>query len=485
MSSVRTSLAYSLVDNYLGVVLQLASTLIISRLLTPDEVGIFAVAAVLAALASTFRDFGVAEYLIQAKELTAERIRAALAANIAISWFMAAVMTGSSGWVADFYRQPGIAEVMRVQAISFLLIPFGAVTIAFFRRELNYRPIFIANLMANISTFFVAVGAALAGLGYMSLAWSSLAGVLVTVLASLFMRPKTFPRWPSFSGIAEVIAFGKHASGIYLFGQIGKGAPEAIIGRALDMASVAFFSRANGLLELFNRTVLRAVLPVCLPYFSEAARSGAGVKSGYLKASSLLTGIGWPFFAVMGLLAFSAVRILYGPQWMPAVALAQILCVVGMLELPYYLATEVMIAQGRVDQSNRLQFFVQSLRVLGLMLAFPFGLVGACWGLVAAGALGAVVSHRFLHQTIGLRFSDVLKTLAPGVAVAAATATGPALVLSLTAQTEFNYLLVFAGCSLLALLTWLPALRLLRHPLWQEVAGVARQVSKKLRPAAH
>ena len=159
------------------------------------------------------------------------------------------------------------------------------------------------------------------------------------------------------------------------------------------MASVAFFSRANGLLEIFNKTVLRAVLPVCLPYFSQSVRLGAGTKGGYLKATSLLTGIGWPFFLVIGLLAYSAVRILYGPQWIPAVLLAQTLCVAAVLELPYFLATEAMIAEGRVDQSNRLQFWVQGLKVCGLLLAFPYGLEGACWGVVAASGLGALSGY--------------------------------------------------------------------------------------------
>ena len=65
-----------------------------------------------------------------------------------------------------------------------------------------------------------------------------------------------------------MVQFGKHAIGIYFFGQIGKSAPEAVIGRALDMASVAYFSRANGLMEIFNRSVLRAALPLCLPSVS-------------------------------------------------------------------------------------------------------------------------------------------------------------------------------------------------------------------------
>jgi len=480
MSSVRRSLAFSLADSYLGLVLQLASTLIISRLLTPTEIGIFSVAAVLAALASTFRDFGVAEYLIQEKNLTPEKIRAALTANIAISWLMAVLLFASSGAVAAFYRQPGIAEVMRILAVSFLLIPFGAVTMAYFRRELNYQPIFIAGLLANLTSFAVAVGAALAGMGYLSLAWSSLAGVVVTVIVSVIARPKDFPRWPGLKGLRDVAQFGKHASGIYFVGQIGKSAPEAVIGRALDMASVAFFSRANGLMEIFNKTVLRAAVPVCLPYFSQAARANQETRVGYLKATSLLTGVGWPFFLYIGLVAYSTIRLLYGPQWMPSVPLAQILCFVAILELPYYLAGEVMIAEGRVDQSNRLQFLVQSLRLLSLVLAFPFGLTGVCWGLVGAALGGACISHRFLHRIIGLRLIDAIRAYASSAYVALISIMPPLLVISYTGQTEENFLWVFVGCSLLMAVSWLCAIKFFGHPFWAEITFITGKLKNRL-----
>ncbi|MBK8401740.1 MAG: lipopolysaccharide biosynthesis protein [Propionivibrio sp.] len=467
-------------DSYLGVALQLASTLVISRLLTPTEIGIFSVAAVLAALASAFRDFGVAEYLIQEKNLTTEKIRAALTANIAISWLMAIVLFASSDMVASFYREPGIAEVMRILSVNFLLIPFGAVTMAYFRRELNYRPIFIAGLLANITSFAVATAAAFAGMGFMSLAWSSLAGTIVNVVVSIIARPKNFPRWPGLKGLAEVAHFGKHASGIYFVGQIGRSAPEAVIGRALDMASVAFFSRANGLMALFNKTVLAAVLPVCLPYFSQAARANQETKIGYLKATSLLAVIGWPFFMYMGLIAFSAIRLLYGPQWLQSVLLAQILCVVAILELPYYLGSEVMIAEGRIDQSNRLQFILQSLRLASLALVFPFGLPGACWGLVAAALCGAFVSHQFLHQIIGLNLSDVIRSIAPSAYAALISMVPPLLLVLFTGQTEKNHIYVFMGSGLVMAVSWLAALKFLRHPFWEEIDRLVGQIRKKL-----
>lgn len=480
MSSVRRSLAYSLADNYLGMLLQLISTLLISRLLTPDEIGIFAIAAVLATLASTFRDFGVAEYLIQAKELTHERIRAALAANIVLSWGMALMMFFGRDAVAGFYHdKQGIADVMGVLALNFVLIPFGAVTMAYFRRELNYQPIFLIGLSANITSFVVAMTLAVAGFGYMSMAWSSLAGVIVTVGLSILMRPADFPRWPALAGIGEVIEFGKHASGIYLFSQVGKSAPEAIIGKARDMADVAFFSRANGLMEIFNRTVLRSVLPLCLPYFSQAVREGGDTRTGYLKAVTLLTAIGWPFFLVMGVLAYAAIRILYGEQFLTSVPLAQILCLAAVLELPYFIAGEVMIAMGRIDQSNKLQFIVQGLRLSCLLLVFPFGLVGACWGLVGAAALGALVSQQILRRIIGLRFRDLM-TACSGSAVVALLTMAPSVVLIISVGIdEHNYLRLSMAAGALSVAVWLFALRGTRHPFWDEVARLAAQVRQR------
>lgn len=479
LNSVRRSLVFSLADSYLGVALQLVSGLIIARLLTPAEIGIFSVAAVFAALASYFRDFGVGEYLIQEKSLTTEKIRAALAANIGVSWLMAALLFFSSGPVAEFYRQHEVATVMQIQSVNFLLIPFGAVSMAYFRRALNYRPMFVAGLLSNTTSFVVATAAALAGFGYLALAWSSLAGVAVSIGYAVAVRPKDFPVWPSLAGLREVVSFGKHAIGIYFLGQVGRSAPEAVIGRALDMASVAFFSRANGLMEIFNRTVLRAAIPICLPYFAQEARAGQRTAEGYLKATTMLTGIGWPFFIFIGVIAYSAIRVLYGGQWIPSVPLAQILCVVSILELPYSLATEVMIAEGRIDQSNKLQFVVQGLRVASLALVFPFGLTGACWGLALSALAGTVASHRFLHQIIGLRFRETVRACIPSGAVTVLAAVPSLFVALFIEQTEANYLAVFAGCSLATGVAWMVSLKICKHPFWNEVVTIFEKMRQR------
>lgn len=473
MGSVRKSLLAQLANSYLGLVLQVVSAAIIARLLTPTEIGIFSVAAVLMAMAGHFREFGLSEYIIQEKDLTDDKVRAAFAMNLIISWSTSAVLVASSWTVADFYRHAGVGEIMRLQALSFALVPFGAVTNAYFQRTLNYRPILISGICANLVSFAVAIACAFAGLSYMSLAWSSFANVVVSIAVTQWFRPASFPHLPSLRGIGQVASFSKHAMGIYFFGQLGKSAPEAVIGRVLDMASVAFFSRANGLSEIFNRTVLRAALPICLPYFAQAARMGQSTAQGFLKATALLTGVAWPFFAAIGIMAFSTIRLLYGSQWGEATSLAQILTLAALVELPYWLTKEVLIAEGRVELANRLQFITQALRLAGLALVFPFGLSGACWGLVGAALVNAAVAQRDLRQTTQMRFLDLVKVCKSSAWVTLGVALPLISIAWLFPQRESNFLPFLLTCGPLAAALWLAGLWLTRHPFWHELVQLA------------
>jgi len=481
LTKIRRSLAYSIADSYLALPLQVIGTMIISRLLTPTETGVYAVAAVFSSLASTFRDFGITEYLIQEKELTAEKIRAALSVNIAFSWAMGLLLFFAAPRAANFYQTQGIEEIMRLQAFNFLLIPFGAVTLANFRRQLDFRPIFIASLWANLTTFFVSTFCALQGLGYMSLAWASLAGVIVTVGTSLWYRPTDFPKWPGIKGIGRVIRFGKFASGVYVFGQLGKGAPEMIIGRAQDMAGVALFSRANGLVEIFNRTVLRSIMPVCMPYFAKNNRDHGGIINVYLMSISLLTVIGWPFLAFVGIVAYSAVRIMYGPQWTASVPLAQILCVAGAIELIHCLAKEALMACGDVRRSSFLEIGIQTSRVAGLIAVIPFGLSGACWGLLLAAVFGATLSQWNLARAIGLRTRDVVRSCLPSFYITFFSIAPVALWVNVEGINEGNFLsFAFVGGAITVTL-WLLALRFFQHTLWKEVTALAQKLISKYR----
>ena len=482
--SVRRSLLLSLADSYLGLVLQIASTVILSRILSPADIGVFAIAAVFAALASMFRDFGVAEYLIQEHELTPDKIRAALALNIAASWSMACLLWIGAPFAADFYREAGVGHVMTVQAMSLLIVPFGAVSMAWFRRELNYRPILIANVSSSIVSFLVSTILALRGWGYMSLAWAGLAGIATSVALAVWFRPREFPRWPGLKCLSQVFHFSKFASAIYLIGQAGKGAPELIIGRVRNAEDVGYFSRGYGLVEMFNRLLMKPVMQVCMPYFASSDRQTGAVSPAYIRSVSLLTAAGWPFLAVMAAMAFAAIRLVYGEQWLSAVPLAQVLCLAAAVELVFVMSREALLAKGCASRANTLQIQITALQVLGLGAVVPWGLVGATWGLVLAAMGGLALSQYHLRRGIHLAGTELFRACLPSLALTVFTAGPLTLATQLVPITVGNFIAWAAVSVVVAVPSWLLGLRLLRHPLWDELAAIAGRFRSRPKSAA-
>lgn len=471
----------SLADSYLMLVLQVASTMVIARVLTPAEIGIFAIAAVFSSLASMFRDFGVAEYMIQERELTSDKISAALALNIIVSWSMAAAMYSGSWIVADFYGNAGVGTVMRIQAIGFLLVPFGAVTMAWFRREMNFRPILICNVSGNLTAFVVSVGMALLGFGYISLACSTVASIAVTVAISIGYRPATFPRWPTLRGMAPVFNFSKYVTSMWIVGQAGKGAPELIIGRASGVVDVAMFSRANGLLEMFNRLVMRSVTHVGMPYFAQSEREDGSLAAAYVRTVSLVTAVGWTFFAFLGIAAFAAVRIVYGSQWDAAVPVAQILCIAGAVDLVHALARDALLVRGRAREGNRLQLVLVANQILGLLMIVPFGLHGAAWGYTVAAVVNMFITQGCLVRWIGLKTSDLVRACLPSFLLCVLS-VAPAAVWALHQGVNVSNFLIFGlGAGGLTAVCWLAVLHAIRHPLVEELRPLKRRVAGWLR----
>jgi O-antigen/teichoic acid export membrane protein len=481
VSAVRSSLLLSAANSYVGLVLQVAGTAIIARILTPLEAGVFAVASVFAALGSTFRDFGVAEYLIQKKQVEPKDLQACFAVNLAASGLVGLLLLACAPAVGNFYGDPGVGAVMRVQALNFFLIPFGAVTLAWFRREMDFTPIFHASMASSLIQFVVSVGLAVRGHGYMALAWGSFAGVAITVVVAMWHRPKWFPRWPGLAGTSEVVHFGKFASSVFVAGQLSNGAPELTIGKLSGLADAGLYSRAVGVIGMFERLIGQAVAPVCLPYLARGVREQGTVVPSLSLTTTLVTGVGWPFVLFLALSAFPAVRIMYGPQWMAAVPVAQVLCVALAAEMIFRFGNQALFSLGKAREANRLQFIQLGLRLMGLSLVIPFGLMGAAAGLLLAAICGTFASAAALRNAAGYTWRHVWEACRKSLAVAALACAPYAIVVVFWSASEANFVRHFLVGAGLTALAWALAARALDHPVWPEVVRVAAGLLVRLR----
>lgn len=472
MTSVRKALALTVASNSTGILLQLVVTMVLSRLLTPTEIGVYAVAAVLSGLAGVLRDFGVGEYMIQEKSLTDEKIRAAITANIVVSWTVSAILLLAASPVAAFYGEPGVGNVLNVLALSFLFTPFGAVAMAYLRREMRFHAMYWGTLVSGVGGGGTAIALAYNGFGYMSLAWSSLVSSILLVVVSLVLRPAHLPFLPGLKGLREVVRFGTHMTGTYAFAHLGRGAPDLIIGRLLDMASVGLFSRAGGAIELVHRFIVRGIRPVMLPYYSARLREGEDLKHGYLKSVTFVTGVTWPALAILGFMAYPAIRLLYGEQWVASVPLMQVLCAAFAIEVAFLTASEILIAAGAVAASSRLQFTTQAIRIVAIIAGATFGLLATSLALLVSAAVNAVVVENILRRVIRIGWQELLAACRPSIAPTLLAALPACGLLVTYGVDEKNYLWVAAVAAFIGIPAWLLGLLLQGHPLGSEVAGI-------------
>ncbi|MES3020537.1 MAG: oligosaccharide flippase family protein [Pseudomonadota bacterium] len=473
MNGTRGALAYSFVEKYALVLLALAGAMILSRLLTPDEIGVVSVGAVLLGIVHVLRDFGVGQYVVQARRLDRRRLRAVLGVSFLFAWPLAALVA-ALGWpLARFYGEPRLAPVLQLLALNFVLIPFTAITLPVLRRQLRLGAICAINLAHGVCNFGVAVALAWGGYGFLSLALASVAASVGALCVSLLLRPRELPWLPARAGMRRVIAFGAYATGGTLIDEAGVAAPDLIIGKVIGMDGVGVFSKAVGVLSVFQQAVTSAVSPVVFPLFAAQARDGGDASAAYLRTVSYMTAFAWPFYGFVALMALPLVRLLYGDQWDAAAPLVQVMCLSSALHSLSSMARYLLVATGGVKAQARIDALAVPVRIVLLLAAAPFGLAALAWAVVAGTVYrGALILRGVArHNRIACR-----RQAGAGwrsAVLAALTSLAPACALLAMAPSAGQLAAAAGGASLL----WLAGLVLLGHPLRDELTLARRKLA--------
>ena len=139
MASVRLALLYSSLGRYFLMLIGLVSTMVVARLLTPEEIGTFAIASSVVMLMAGFRMLGANAYLVREKELTPEKIRSAYGLTILISWGLGGVVLELAYPLADYFDVAEVAVLFAILSISFIVAPYISIPDALLSREFKFR----------------------------------------------------------------------------------------------------------------------------------------------------------------------------------------------------------------------------------------------------------------------------------------------------------------------------------------------------------
>lgn len=472
MTSIRKSLLLSFAQRNSTLVIQFVSSLIIARLLTPHEIGIFSIGAVIVSFSHIVRDMGVSNYVIQERELTTDRIRSAQTVVWITSWGLALLLFLLSGWAGEFYAEPRVTLTMQVLAISFLLLPIGAVTVALLTREMAFGKLFIINICSALTQALTGVLLAWADFGFISLAWSAVAGASVSAIGSVLCRIAGQPWLPGIREWRRVFSVGTKLSGTSMFYEIGLGGPELIAGRMLGFEAVAYFSRGFGAAMMVLRALVDSLMPVAIPYFAHQLRSEQDIKSPYLRGIAYMSALALPAFACLGVMAEPVILFLYGRQWIEAVVPLQIVCAGFACLAVTNVAGSVLVGSGQIGNNLRMQAVFQSLKILLVVLgANSLGLTGVALGVALGDVCLSICCFFLANRLLSVSAFEFVRWILPSIGVATVAAMFSTVTLWILGPLQAIVLEV-ALAGLAASIGWVLGLILMRHPLLHELKGL-------------
>lgn len=454
--------------------------MVIARLLTPEDIGVFSVTMVLLAYVSTVRDMGAGGYLVQEKELTPDRVKAVWAVQLGVGIVLSLVVLVASVPVAIFYEEPRMRNIMLVVALNYAINPFGSLTYAWQIREMQFNALALVRFSATLAGSLVSIYFAWRGMGPISLAYGSLASTVVNATMAIYFRPKWFPWLPGLKEIRRVLAFGSQTTGASMIGTIGGSAPELLLGKLQGMLATGLFSRANGLIMMFDRLVMSGISSVAISWFAKQSREHGSISQPFLKTTSYVTALGWAFAAGVVFMAHPAMRILYGDQWDGAVELTRLLAGALAFGMPASMCVASLMALGDARQVLRGTAVTTAFTLILMGIGAFAGVLPMAACLVVASALRTWFWLRVTQRVVNFSWSELRQRLRESACVGLAAGIAPALVFVIFGPYPENIWLPMAIGVPGAVAGFLGGVAFFKHPLLGELQSIKEKLHVKL-----
>lgn len=482
MASFRRGFVINFASSSMATVVQFVVSMILARMLTPAEIGVFSITVVFVNIAHVFRDFGVASYVTREKDLTPQKVRSAIGVLYTSTWLIALVIYLGSGWIARYFEHPEIERVTQVLAFGFLLIPFSSLMLAILLREFEADKLAWVTLAGTTAYTVTCLTLAYLGHGTMSLAWANFANIAATALAYLPFRPKGLPWLPSFLGWGKIIRFGSGTILTNLANTLNNAIPDVLLGKLGSAHQVGLFSRANSTVNIFTHVAGQAVNFGSLSYIAKAHHDNRPLGPLLGRAVALLTGVGWP--ALIGTVMFGEeiVLLLYGSTWIESVPAIAPLAWAAAVAMLFNYSRAALTAIGLPYLASAPLFASVFARVMLALLFFDGTLASFAWIMLGGSLLTLPV--QVLLQTRYLAFDTraMLRAVWPSVVVAA-VCTLASWAVRLALEAHLGPTALLAAGIVLVMACWLGALLLTSHPLLAELRTLAAAARSRLQRA--
>lgn len=453
----------------------LITTLILARLLAPEDFGLVAIGLVVIGYLEFVNDFGVSAAVIQRRDDSDHTASVAFWVNLAIGVVLTLLGVVTAPWLAAVFNEPQATSIIRVLSLSFIITSIGAIHAARVQRELRFKRRVIPETAKGVAKGAVSITLAVAGFGAWSLVWGQLAGALVA--AVLYWRAFPWRPAPIFDRDTArgVLSFGSQMTLVGLLGGLHKNVDYLIVGRRLGARDLGLYTMAFRLPQLLIESIVNVTGQVIFPALASVQNERDRLRRALqrvLGATGLLV---VPLGAGLALTADPFVRTFYGERWHAAIPVMQLLAVYTLAENVSKPCGDLYKAMGRPGILNRLGVVKLAVTVPLLVIAVSHGIVWVAAAQLAAAIVLTAIRFGLAARIVGVPLGDVLRPFAPSLR-AGATMTAVCLA-ALFLLGDASPLARLAAVTVVGALTYAGTVLTLDRTLVGQLAGLLRRPS--------
>ncbi len=392
--------------------LQLASTMVLARLLIPADYGLVAMVSAVTGFLAMFSTLGLSTATIQKANITHAQISTLFWVNAGLGLLVALVVMALAPAIAWFYDDRRLLPVTVALGTGFI---FGGLSVqhqAMLTRQMRFMAIGVVGTVSMALGLGAAIAAALWGAGY----WSLVVMNLTTAFVGAVGRWIAFPWIPGRPkrgvGVMSMLGFGGSITGFQMVNYFSRNADNILIGKYWGAAELGMYSKAYALLMMPLSQLREPLMSVALPSLSRLQSEPARYRNYYLRMLQVLSFLSVPLVAFMGAFSHEIILLILGPGWEEAAAIFTILAFISVLQPATATVGTVMITLGLTQRYFVLGVVTSGLCVISFVIGLPWGARGVALSYTILGYLSTIPYLFYALRGTPVRLLDFLKVFA-------------------------------------------------------------------------
>ena len=371
--------------------LQMLSVVVMARLLSPEDYGVFGMAAVFTQMVFVVKDLGLSQAAVQKKNLLPEESSALFWINVLFVLVLSAVCCLLAPAAGAFYGDARVAPIVAVSSLGYVLVGLSAQHKALLQRRLRMKELALVEVLSKAFSFAAGVVAALGGLRHWALVLATIADAFAhTVLLWAFGR--WAPKFVSLRHGAGCLKFGMDVAAFSLLNFFARNLDKILIGKFHPVAAVGFYNKAYQTISFPLEHVRGPILQVAAPALARLQDDPERFRNYYRRFLSVFAFASMAPVALAIPLSDELVVALLGDQWLPASGTVALLAASAVIQPVASTRGTVLVAAGH----SRTYFWWGLVNTVCTVVAFA---IAAPVGIEAVALAYAVVNYGILYPS--------------------------------------------------------------------------------------